>query len=36
MNPEEYYHYVEQKQQEQLLEDVAPIKLKEAERWLLR
>lgn len=31
MSEEEYYHWIEIQQQEQLLEDVAQIKQKEAE-----
>ncbi len=34
MNPEQKYHEYERKQQEELLEDVAPINKQEVERWL--
>lgn len=33
MNSEEKYHYIERKQQEQILEDVAPINKAEVQRW---
>lgn len=34
MNNEQYYHWLEQKQEEQILEDVSLLSKQEVERWL--